>query len=375
MRFLTAGESHGPGLIGIFEGLPSGIPVNLEVINRALAARQQGPGRGERMKIERDRALILGGVVGGETYGGPLCLQIKNRDDRNLPDGSGEPQTIPRPGHADLAGSIKYGLTDLKIPAERASARLSAIYVAFGALMKDMLSDFGIKITGYVQSIGGIMADGPDESFEAIEQCIEASSLRCPDLKAAEAMHRLIEECADRGDSLGGRIRVVAEGVPPGLGSFVHWDRKLDGRLAAMVMSIPAIKGVEIGDGFALDHVMGSSAHDALFREERLVRRTNRAGGIEGGVSNGERIVVTAAMKPIPTLRQGLPSVDVSTGENVKTCYVRSDVCAVPAASIVAEAVVSLCLGEVFIERFGGDTLEAVKESFRLHNENLVKYK
>ncbi len=273
MRFLTAGESHGPGLIGILEGLPSGVPFNSSLIDRALAARQTGFGRGERMKLEQDRVAILGGVLGGSTYGAPVCLMIKNRDDRHLAEGTGEPQTIPRPGHADLAGSIKYGLSDLKIPAERASARISAIYVAFGALVQDMMSVFGIKINGYVLAVGEIAANVTDSSLDAIEKAIDGSLLRCPDRDAEKAMVELIKQCAEKGDSLGGLIRVIAEGVPPGLGSFVHWDRKLDGRLAGAVMSIPGIKGVEIGDGFTLAGKPGSQAHDALYFEDTLKRK------------------------------------------------------------------------------------------------------
>jgi len=370
MRLLTAGESHGTGLVGILEGLPAGVPVDPVHIDRALAARQTGTGRGERMNLEKDQVTILGGVAGGMTFGAPVCLMVTNRDDRKLAEGTGEPQTIPRPGHADLAGCIKYGLSDLKLPAERASARISAIYVAFGTLVQDFMSLFGIRLKGYVKAIGGITASEAGISINELEHALAGSSLRCPDRDAERLMIQLIGECSVSGDSLGGLIRVVAEGVPPGLGSFAHWDRKLDGMLAGSIMSIPGIKGVEIGDGFTLAEKPGSLAHDALFHEGHMTRKTNRAGGIEGGVSNGERIVVTAAMKPIPTMKKGLPSVDLKTGLAADACYIRSDVCAVAAASIVAEAVVSLCICEAFMERFYCDTLESMLQCFGIQNKH-----
>jgi chorismate synthase len=371
MRFLTAGESHGAAIIGILEGLPSGLPVVPERINGDLAQRQRGHGRGDRMKLERDTAEVLGGVIGGETYGAPLCIVVRNRDDRRLAENPGEPVFIPRPGHVDLAGSIKYDLKDLKRPAERASARSTAVTVAFGSIARQVLEHFGILIAAPVIQIGDTKAPMPEGTLDVLRRNIEDSPVRCADRKSAELMVALIDRAREEEDTLGGIMAILVDGLPEGLGSFAQPDRRLDGRLAQALMSIPAIKGVEIGDGFALAGCRGSDAQDEIFCEGRFRRRTNRAGGIEGGLSNGERIILRAAMKPIPTVKRGLSSVDVRTGESVTAEYVRSDVCAVPAASVVAEASVAMMLLEAFLEKFGGDTMKEVERSFNAYVQAL----
>jgi chorismate synthase len=381
LRFLTAGESHGPCLIAIIEGMPAGLCLSEEPINVDLRRRQGGYGRGQRMKIERDRVEILSGVAGGLTIGSPIALRIENRDWANWKDRDVTPWTVPRPGHADLAGATKYGLSDLRLVAERASARETAARVAVGAVAKQLLAEFGIAVHSYVTEIGGAVAETPaplsspllggTEEGELWEQA-EASDLRCPDPIAAEAMRQRIDEARVAGDSLGGIFVVVATGVPVGLGSHVHWDRRLDARLAGAVMSIPAIKGVEIGPAFENARKRGTEVHDEIFvakntdwQDLRITHYSNRAGGIEGGISNGEPIVVRAAMKPIPTTVTPLRSVDLSTGEPATTQYQRSDVCAVPAASVVGEAMVAWILADALMEKLGGDSIEEMRPRWK----------
>jgi chorismate synthase len=333
LRFLTAGESHGPGLTVILEGMPAGLSLDEEAINQELRRRQRGFGSGGRMKIEKDRAEILGGVMGGKTTGAPISVLIRNRDWENWRDRDIEPFTIPRPGHADLVGAVKYGYRELRLSLERASARETAARVAAGAIAKAFLSSFGITVGGYVIAIGGIKAHVPPEMpYSERFLRAEASPVRCPDEEASIAMQARIRSIMEQKDTLGGIIETVALGVPVGLGSFVHWDRRLDARISAAMMSIPAIKGVEIGDGFANADLPGSQAHDEIFLSEEgfLFRKTNRAGGIEGGVSNGMPIVVRAAMKPIATILRQLRSVDLAVGEPALTVYERSDFCPVP---------------------------------------------
>ena len=363
MRFLTAGESHGPCLTAIVEGLPSGLTVDVEAINRDLARRQGGYGRGGRMKIERDRVEILGGVIAGRTTGAPVSLRIENRDWTNWRDrwASGElPRlSVPRPGHADYAGMVKYGLDDAWPVLERASARETAARVAVGALAKQLLAVFGVAVGSYVIEIGGVVAQISDLPPEELWALAEGSDVRCPDEGAAGRMRAAIDAAREAGDSLGGVFVVVADGVPVGLGSHVQWDRRLDARLAAVVMSIPAIKGVEIGPAFENACRPGTQVHDELHSDGQggITRRTNRAGGIEGGMTNGMPVVVRAAMKPIPTTVTPLRSVDLTTGEPAATQYQRSDVCAVPAASVVGEAMVAWVLADALIEKLGGDSL------------------
>ncbi len=372
LRFLTAGESHGPCLTAIVEGLPAGLVVDVEAINRDLARRQGGYGRGGRMNIERDRVEILGGVIAGQTTGAPVALRIENRDWANWRDrwaaGDLPTLTVPRPGHADYAGMVKYGLDDARPVLERASARETAARVAVGALAKQLLAAFDIAIGSYVTELGGIVATRPDLPPAGLWALAEASDVHCPDEDAAARMRAAIDAARQAGDSLGGVFIVVATGVPVGLGSYVHWERRLDARLAAAVTSIPAIKGVEIGPAFENARRPGTQVHDEFqipnpkSQIPSVVRTSNRAGGIEGGMSNGQSIVVRAAMKPIPTTVTPLRSVDLATGEPAKTQYQRSDVCAVPAASVVGEAMVAWVLADALIEKLGGDSLSEMRE-------------
>jgi len=383
LRFLTAGESHGPCLTAIVEGLPAGLALDVAAINHDLARRQGGYGRGGRMKIERDRVEILGGVIpstsaghrAGRTTGAPVALRIENRDWANWRDrwaaGDLPRLTVPRPGHADYAGMVKYGLDDARPVLERASARETAARVAVGALAKQLLAAFDVAVGSYVTEIGGVVAEIPDLPPAELWALAEASDVRCPDEEAAGRMRAAIDAARRAGDSLGGVFVVVATGVPVGLGSHVHWDRRLDARLAAAVVSIPAIKGVEIGPAFENARHPGTQVHDEFERISEsadqqvnggtsfppVTRTSNRAGGIEGGMSNGQPIVVRAAMKPIPTTLTPLRSVDLATGEPTTTQYQRSDVCAVPAASVVGEAMVAWVLADALLEKCGGDSL------------------
>jgi len=378
LRFLTAGESHGPCLLAIVEGLPAGLEIDVEAINRDLARRQGGYGRGGRMQIEQERVEILSGVIplAGSgphpcrTTGAPLALRIENRDWANWRDrwaaGDLPRLSVPRPGHADYAGMVKYGLDDARPVLERASARETAARVAVGALLKQLLAVFGVTVGSYVVEIGGVVAAIPDLPLSELWERAEASDVRCPDEEAAARMREAIDAARQVGDSLGGVFVVAATGVPVGLGSHVHWDRRLDARLAAAVMSIPAIKGVEIGPAFENARRPGTQVHDEFERVSEsanrripnVVRTSNRAGGIEGGMTNGMSIVVRAAMKPIPTTLAPLRSVDLATGEPAATQYQRSDVCAVPAASIVGEAMVAWVLADALLEKRGGDSLK-----------------
>ncbi len=381
LRYLTAGESHGPQLTAIIEGLPAGVPVVVAGINRELSRRQQGYGRGGRMKIETDTAEILSGVRWGETLGSPLTLTVKNRDWENwsekmspLPgfrDDSGA-VTRPRPGHADLAGALKYGQRDVRNILERSSARETAMRVAVGAVARCLLGEFGIHIGGYVTGIGGITAKASGLPFEKLWQAAAGSELFCCDPLYDDAMKQAIDTARADGDTLGGIFEVQVLGCPPGLGSCVHWDRKLDARLAMALMSIQAIKGVEVGLGFDVANRPGSLVHDEIeygsgndcSSTKTYHRITNNAGGIEGGMSNGEPIVVRAAMKPIPTLYKPLRSVDIKTHEPFEATVERSDACAVPAALVVAEAVVAIEIATAFLEKFGGDSLVEIRRNY-----------
>ncbi|MHB1392185.1 MAG: chorismate synthase [Clostridia bacterium] len=367
LRFLTAGESHGKCLTAIIEGLPSGIEISEEYINKNLHRRQLGYGRGGRMKLETDTVEITAGVRHGKTLGSPLCLVIYNRDYENWTDIMSisksdaiamKEVTKPRPGHADLAGSIKYRHKDIRNILERASARETAIRVAAGSVALALLESFGIQIRSYVISIGEVSLSGYSVITPEALEIIEASPVRCPDKKAELLMIEAIDAAKAAGDSLGGIFTVVAKNIPIGIGSHVHWDRRLDGNLSRAMMSIPGIKGVEIGAGFDAAKLPGSKIHDGIFYDGSFYRDTNNAGGIEGGISNGEDILISCAMKPIPTLIRPLQSVDIESKEAFPASYERSDVCAVPAASIVGEAAASLELAAAFIDKFGGDSLE-----------------
>lgn len=367
LRFLTAGESHGPELTAILEGLPAGLPVDPEAVARELARRQQAYGAGGRMKIEQDRARITAGVMAGRTTGGPIALTIANKDWKNWADRDIKPMTIPRPGHADLTGAIKYGYRELRLALERASARETTARVAVGALCKQYLAAFGIRVQGYVVAIGSVEADLPDDvPYEERFARAESNDLRCPDPAAVEAMRRLVWDCMQAKDTLGGVFEVVALGLPPGLGSHVHWDRRLGGRLLGAVGSIHAVKGVEIGRAFANATRFGTEVHDELFvdADGRVYRRTNRAGGLEGGITTGEPLVVRAAMKPISTTLNPRRSVDLATGQPALTVYERSDFNAVPRAVVVAEAMVAFVLADALLEKLGGDSLDEQRPRF-----------
>jgi chorismate synthase len=352
LRFLTAGESHGPCLVAIVEGLPAGLAVDAAMINRDLTRRQGGYGRGERMEIERDQVEIVSGIIGGQTTGAPVAMRIENRDwedwrERWVTE-DWEQLTVPRPGHADYAGMIKYGLDDARPVLERASARETAARVAVGGLVRQLLATYGIAVGSYVSEIGGVAAEVPDLPPADLWAMAEQSDVRCADAPAAAKMRAAIDAARDAGDTLGGVFVITATGLPAGLGSHVHWDRRIDTQLAAAVISIPAVKGVEFGPAFENARRTGTQVHDELFPDGHggVTRITNRAGGIEGGMTNGAPLVVRAAMKPIPTTLTPLRSVDLATGEPATAQYQRSDVCAVPAASIVGEAMVAWVLAK-----------------------------
>ncbi len=400
MRYLTAGESHGPALTGIIEGLPSGLLLDEGFISAQLARRQGGYGRGGRMALEKDRVRFLAGVRFGRTLGSPVTLLIENKDWVNwqdimspspLPEQAGDAEndqsrlnkegesravTSPRPGHADLAGGLKYGHRDLRNVLERASARETAMRVAIGAVAGLLLRHFQIDLAAFVLSVGDVEAEVPERDFPLAELrgAVAESELYCPDLSATREMIQAILQTREEGDTLGGIFEVRVDGLPPGLGSHVQADRRLDGRIAAALMSIPGIKGVEVGLGFEAARRKGSRVHDAILTDEKagFVRETNRAGGLEGGITNGEQLVVRAAMKPIPTLLNALPSVDLRTMEPVKAAVERSDVCAVPAASVVGEAVVAWELARAFCEKFGGDSMTELEQSFQ-HYQEIMK--
>ncbi|HIQ05439.1 MAG TPA: chorismate synthase [Anaerolineae bacterium] len=366
MRFLTAGESHGPCLTAILEGMPAGLPLRPEDVNQDMRRRQKAYGAGGRMKIERDVVTFTGGVMAAHTTGGPIAIRIENRDWKNWAQREIPPLTVPRPGHADLTAAVKYGYRELRLALERASARETAARVAVGAVCKRFLSQFGIRVQAYVTEIGGVVAHIPEDMpYETRFELAETNDVRCPDAEAVSQMHERIRECMEAKDTLGGVFEVVALGVPPGLGSHVQYDRRLSGRLMGAVGSIHAIKGVEIGHGFANAHKRGTEVHDEIFLDGRkLVRRTNRAGGLEGGISNGMPIVVRAAMKPIATTLTPLHSVDLATGQPAATCYERSDFCAVPRAAVVGEAMVAFVLADALLEKLGGDSLDEMRPRF-----------
>ncbi len=382
LRYLTAGESHGELLMGIIEGMPSGLLIRVTDIDRDLARRQIGYGRGGRMKIEKDTVKIYTGVRWGKTLGSPIGLIIRNKDwenwrDKMSPDSmflnTADPVTRPRPGHADLSGALKYQASDIRNILERSSARETAMRVAAGAVAKRLLEEFGIEIMSHVLSIGGVFAKVPGLSIPELKKRAEVSVLHCTDHEAEKRMMRKIDETRAAGDTLGGVFEVIVTGIPVGLGSHVHWDRKLDGRIAGAVMSIQAIKGVEIGSGFGVAYKPGSQVHDEIFwnRKQGFHRRTNMAGGIEGGMTNGGPIMIRAAMKPIPTLYKPLRSVDLQSKKPFKASVERSDACAVPAAGVVAEAAVALEIAGAMIEKFGGDSIEEMKTNYRSYDRSI----
>ncbi len=409
LRYLTSGESHGQALTAVVEGIPSRLKLSERYINGELKRRQGGYGRGGRMKIEHDTVKILSGVRGGVTLGSPIALSIENLDWKNWEKtmsvnkkaggDSARKVTRPRPGHADLTGALKYDHDDVRNILERSSARETAARVAVGALCKRFLEEFGIEVLSWVEEIGGcgILGGGIKrerrEEIQSFFKKAELSDVRCPDVGAGDAMKRRIDKAKREGDSLGGIFKVVALGVPPGLGSHVHWDRKLDGKVGGALMSIQAIKGVEVGIGFDASAAPGSQIHDEiLYRSIKAARgargrtprqfwplrfgyyrKSNNAGGIEGGMSNGEPLVVRAVMKPIPTLYKPLKSVDMESKRAIKASVERSDICAVPAAAVIGESVVAFEVACAFMEKFGGDSLNEVKRNYRGYLAYLAK--
>ncbi|MBF0558148.1 MAG: chorismate synthase [Nitrospirae bacterium] len=404
LRFLTAGESHGKALVGIIEKIPSGMALSSEDIDDELKRRQLGYGRGGRMKIEQDRAQILSGVRWGKTIGSPIALLIENRDWMNwqegmssesVHEGSLAPVTKPRPGHADLGGALKYNHKDVRNVLERSSARETAMKVALGAIARKFLSFFSVHIGSCVTQIG--TAAMPETMLNELRsrlavpdflKKIDASPVRCPDADTAGNMTALIDKAQQNGDSLGGRFEVVAAGIPAGLGSHIQWDRRLNGMLSQAFMGIQAIKGVEIGDGFACSDKFGSQVMDEIFYRDPepdnkqqpseggigFYRLTNHAGGIEGGITNGMPVVVRAVMKPIPTLKKPLHSIDLITKESLKAAYERSDTCAVPAAAVIGEAMAALVIADAFLEKFGGDSLDETKRNYDAYIDYLKKF-
>jgi chorismate synthase len=398
IRYLTSGESHGQALVCVIEGIPSNLAISAENIDRDLARRQRGYGRGGRMKIEADRAQILSGVRHGKTLGSPITLLIENKDWQNWqevmsPDNPPIPPlnkrgqggvivTRPRPGHADLAGALKYNTHDIRDVLERSSARETAARVAAGAVVKKFLAEFNIQVLSHVTEIGGISSQlsavGSQQNGKdilSIFKKAEESPVRCPDKNIEKRIINKINQAMKKGDTLGGMFEIVALGVPAGLGSYIQWDRKLDARLAFALMSIQAIKGVEVGLGLEMSKRSGSEVMDEIFYKRRsavsgqrsaggFYRRTNNAGGIEGGMSNGMPVILRAAMKPIPTLRTPLPSVDITTKKTFQAAYERSDVCAVPAASVIGEAVAAIVIADSFLSKFGGDSMEEIKRNY-----------
>ena len=365
LRFLTAGESHGPSLTAILDGMPAGLSITPDIINKELTRRQQGYGSGGRMKIEKDTVQILGGVMAGETTGAPIALLVQNDDHVKWKGKAVEPMTAPRPGHADLTGAVKYGYKDLRPALERASARETTMRVAAGAVCKHFLSQFGIIVGGYVFSIGEVSADFGDMTYEERFTRAEESDVRCPVESSAQKMRDEIEKTIHGRNTLGGILEIVALNVPVGLGSFMQWDKRLEAKLAMAVMSVQAIKGVEVGDAFENARLPGTQAHDAMSLHSSLItRHSNRAGGTEGGISNGQPIIIRAAMKPIATTLTPQQTVDLAAGENAPTKYERSDFCPVPRAVPILEAMVAFVLADALIEKLGGDSMKELKLRF-----------
>jgi chorismate synthase len=390
LRFYTAGESHGQGLLAFLSGLPAGLRVDSAYVNRELKRRQGGYGRGGRMKIESDIAQFLSGVRHGQTIGAPIAILIENRDWGNWqealavedsPDTRAKYKSLspPRPGHADLAGCLKFNLRDARYVLERASARETAARVALGALAKLFLKEFGIEVASHVVAVGSVALPNGPVPFARILALRDREEivLNCVDAETEARMKAQVDEATQARDTVGGTFEVVARGVPPGLGSCAQWDEKLDGQLAQAVMSIQAVKGVEIGTGIENAATFGSKVHDEIGYsrdESRFTRPSNRAGGLEGGITNGEDIVVRGYLKPISTLRQPLASVDLETKETVKAAYERSDVCVVPAAGVIGEAMVALVLARAFLEKFGGDSREETRRNLNSYMKQVREF-
>ena len=367
IRFLTAGESHGPALTAIVEGLPAGLAISPEDINHQLRRRQKGYGSGGRMSIEKDRVRITSGVVEGRTTGAPVALHVENRDYANWQEKTIAPMSIPRPGHADLTGALKYGYPDLRYSLERASARETAMRVVVGAFCRKLLEHFGVMLGGYVVQIGGVCVEvDPERSYKERFSQAESNDLRSPVKAAISDLRDEIFAAKTEKDTLGGIVEIVALGLPPGLGSHVHYDRRLDGQLVGALVSIPAFKGAEIGAAFDNATRRGSEVHDPMTRDKEgtLHRTSNRAGGLEGGITNGQPLVLRAAMKPISTVLKSLPSVNLASGEEEPTVFERSDFCALPRAVPIAEAMVAFVLANALLDKLGGDSLAEMTPRF-----------
>ncbi len=375
LRFLNGGESHGKGLIAVLEGVPSGLPLTTDDINRDLSRRQKGYGRGGRMRIEQDHVEFWSGVRKGKTLGTPITLYVANRDWENWKDimapEPGPPVTekvvtCPRPGHADLVGAIKYNHRDIRNVLEKASARETAIRVAVGGVAKRLLQEFGMQVYSYTVEIGGVKASMEGLATEQAFRQAEESEVRCPDANSSALMVERIREAKHKGDTLGGVFEVIVTNPPLGLGSYAQWDRRLTGRLAMALMSIQAMKGVEVGMGFEAARRFGSEVHDEIFYDKAtgFIRGTNNAGGLEGGITNGQPLVLRTAMKPIATLYSPKKSVDILTKEPLEATIERSDICTVPAAGVVGEAVVAYEIAAAMVEKFGGDTLAEMRRNY-----------
>lgn len=361
-RYLTSGESHGKALSGILEGIPAGLKISIEKINHELSRRQKGYGRSERMKLEKDEIEITGGVKDGVTTGAPISLLLKNKDYKPIH----EKIATPRPGHADLAGIQKFLTDDITYISERASARETAMRTAIGAICKQFLSKFRIKIFSYVKEIGGIKAKNIPKNIEKIYSTIEDSQLRCPDKNAEKKMMKRIDKAKLNGDSLGGVFTVIAKNVPPGLGSHTQWDLKLDAQIAQAILSIQGVKGIEFGLGFKYADFFGSQVHDQVYcRNKKILRKTNNAGGIEGGISNGEDIVFSVVMKPISTLKKPLRTVNIKTKKPTLAYSTRADICAVPSCAVISENVLAIELTKAFLEKFGGDSIKETESNHK----------
>ena len=389
LRFMTAGESHGPGLTAILEGMPSGLAIDPAAVDAELARRQAGYGRGGRMRIEKDRAEFTGGVRHGRTLGSPIAVHIPNLDfehwrDAMAPFGHAPVPakrvvTAPRPGHADLAGGAKHGFRDLRDVLERASARETAARVAVGAIARQLLEAFGVSIVSHVRTLGpvtSVVRVPEDCAWSEVRARAAANDLGCLDAGSYAEMVRAITAAKERGDTLGGVVEVAALGLPVGLGSHVHWDRKLDGRIAQALMSIQAVKGVEIGPAFENATLPGSAVHDAVHKDAsgRMCRSQNRAGGLEGGITNGEPLVARVAMKPLSTLMKPLDTVDIQSGKATQAAVERSDVCAVTACGVVAEAMLALALADAWLEKFSGDSVDEVRAAFERHVAEVARW-
>ena len=368
MYFVTAGESHGDSITGILEGLPSNFEIDIDSIINTLKLRKSGYGRSKRMKIEDDIPIFTSGLINGKTYGGSIAFYIKNK----APEKCGKNLKIPRPGHSDLAGSLKYGLEDLSFPAECRGGRKTAVFIVLGEIARQFLSKFGINVLGYTFSIGKIYSFENEEiDLERKRIYAENSPLRLISKSKEQEIKELIDKTEQDGDTLGGKIKIIVENVPIGLGDFSQWNKGLDSRLACALISVPGIKAISFGKGFEASEILGSEFQDRIYKNAK--RKTNNAGGIEGGISNGENIEITVSMKPIPTVKQGLDSINLDENDETRTEYIRSDICAVPACAIACESMTSLIILEAFLERFGCNTFEGTVENFKTIQKRILK--